>query len=225
MANEHSISSFIIDHNNQYIVAHKPAGMPIVSDHSGDPDLKSLLQAYAKHDIHILTRIDRPVSGICLFAKSQNAARILSDQIRNGIVKKSYLAVVENPPNPESGTLTHFLKKGRNNKALIVDEETKDSKKSTLEYTSLVQLNNYTALEVKLLTGRFHQIRSQLAHIGSPIKGDVKYGARRKNKDRSIHLHAYKLQFEHPVTKQENLYQRMPNSEDTIWQVVQENLQ
>ena len=219
MENNLRISDFILDHNNQYIVAVKPAGMPSVPDQSGDPNLKNLLEAYSKHDLHIVTRIDRPVSGLALFAKSQNAAKSLSDQIKQNQVQKSYIAIVEKAPNPDKGELIHYLIKGRNNKALVVDSDHKDSKKSFLTYETLSNLDNYSILKIGLQTGRFHQIRCQLAHVDCPIKGDVKYGARRKNKDRSIHLHAFQLTFEHPVTKEQKTYTALPDSADTLWQI------
>ncbi len=225
MTNKYQISDFILDHNNQYIVAAKPGGMPSVPDQSGDSNLKNMLEAYSKHDLHIITRTDRPVSGLSLFAKSQNAARNLSEQIKQNKVTKSYLAIVEKSPEKEKGELVHYLLKGRNNKSIVVDKDHKDAKKSILTYSIVTRLDNYTVLQVELKTGRFHQIRSQLAHIGCPIKGDVKYGARRKNKDRSIYLHAYELSFDHPVTKERKMYKVMPNNSDTLWKVTQEFLE
>ena len=225
MSETHSISNFILDHNNQYIVAIKPAGMPIVPDQSGDPNLKNILEAYSKHDLHVISRIDRPVSGLALFAKSQNAAKALSEQLIQQKVVKTYLAIVEKTPPTDKEELIHFLSKGKGNKAVVVSEESKGSKKSILSYSTLVKLDNYTILQVELKTGRFHQIRAQLAHIGCPIKGDVKYGARRKNKDRSINLHAFEISFEHPVTKEIKLYKTLPNPEDTLWQIANEHLE
>ncbi|MEM9547124.1 MAG: RNA pseudouridine synthase [Bacteroidota bacterium] len=224
MENKLQISDFILDHNNQYIIADKPCGMPIVPDQSGDKNLKNILEAYSKHDLNVITRIDRPVSGLALFAKSQNAAKDLSNQIKDGTIEKSYLAIVENAPPKESEELTHYLLKGRNKKSIIATEKRKDAKKSTLTYSTVAQLDNYTILKIKLHTGRFHQIRSQLAHIGCPIKGDVKYGARRKNKDRSIHLHAFKLTFNHPVTRERKTYYSSPNHPDTLWRIASESI-
>lgn len=218
---QYRISDFILDHNNQYIVAAKPGGMPSVPDQTGDSNLKNMLEAYSKHDLHIITRTDRPVSGLSLFAKSQNAARDLSEQIKANKISKSYLAIVEKSPGEEKGELVHYLMKGRNNKSIVVDEGHKAAKKSILTYTIVTRLDNYTVLQVELKTGRFHQIRSQLAHIGCPIKGDVKYGARRKNKDRSIYLHAYELSFDHPVTKERKEYRVMPDMTDTLWKVAE----
>jgi len=224
MTQPHQISDFIVENNNQYIVAQKPAGMPCVPDQSGDKNLKNLLEAYSKHDLHILTRIDRPVSGLCLLAKSQNAAKHLSNQIKGSGMEKTYLAIVEKSPPESSAQIEHYLMKGRNNKAMIVEEGHKGAKKAILSYETIVKLDNYTVLKIELKTGRFHQIRSQLAYIGCPIKGDVKYGARRKNKDRSIYLHAYQLTFAHPVTQEQKMYQVLPNQEDTLWKIAGEEL-
>lgn len=224
MTNKHQISDFILDHNNQYIVAAKPGGMPSVPDQSGDSNLKNMLEAYSKHDLHIITRTDRPVSGLSLFAKSQNAARDLSEQIKQNKISKSYLAIVENTPSEEQGELIHYLFKGKNNKSIVVDKDYKTAKKSILTYSIIAKLDNYTVLKIELKTGRFHQIRSQLAHIGCPIKGDVKYGARRKNKDRSIYLHAYELAFDHPVTKERKVYKVMPDMTDSLWKATQDYL-
>lgn len=219
MTDKYQISDFILDHNNQYIIAAKPGGMPCVPDQSGDSNLKNLLEAYSKHDLHIITRTDRPVSGLSLFAKSAKAAKDLSDQIKENSISKSYLAIVEGIPKEESGELTNFLFKGRSNKSIVVDENYKGAKKSILTYSTVAKLDNYTILRVELKTGRFHQIRSQLAHMGCPIKGDVKYGARRKNKDRSIHLHAYELSFNHPITRERKAYSVLPDATDNLWKI------
>ena len=225
MINKLQISDLILDHNNQFIVAVKPGGMSSAPDQTGHANLKNMLEAYSKHDLHIITRTDRPVSGLSLFAKSQNAARDLSNQIKENKISKSYLAIVENAPKEESGELVHYLFKGRSNKSIIVDESHKSAKKSILTYSTIAKLDNYTVLKIELKTGRFHQIRSQLAHIGCPIKGDVKYGARRKNKDRSIYLHAYELSFDHPVTKERKAYSVMPDVTDSLWKAAQPYLE
>lgn len=225
MTDKHKISDYIVDHNNQYIVAAKPGGMPSAPDKSSDPNMKNMLEAYSKHDLHIITRTDRPVSGLSLFAKNQNSARDLSEQIQNGAVTKSYLAIVEKTPKEDRGELINYLFKGRNNKSIVVEKDYKGSKESILTYSTVAKLDNYTVLRIELKTGRFHQIRSQLAHIGCPIKGDVKYGARRKNKDRSIHLHAYELSFDHPVTKERKAYNVLPDPTDSLWKVTHEFLE
>jgi len=220
MQNFTEISDFIVEQNNQFIVANKPCGMPSVPDKSGDKNLKNLLEAYTKRDLHIITRIDRPVSGLCVFAKNTNAAKTLTEQIQASKISKSYLAIVEGALTTDSGTLNDFLMKHKSNKSIVVEEGSKNAKKATLKYVVQKKLDNYTILEVEILTGRFHQIRSQLANLGHPIKGDVKYGARRKNKDRSIYLHAYDLSFYHPVTEEKVSFKLAPNPDDSLWKLV-----
>lgn len=214
------ISDLIVDSNNQYIVANKPAGMPCVPDKSEDKNLKNLLESYSKHDLHIINRIDRPVSGLTLFAKSVNGTRTLTEQTKAKTIKKSYLAVVEGKPKAPAGELTDYLVKSKANKSIVSDDKDKNAKPATLSFETLVSLDNYTILKIELSTGRFHQIRSQLANYGCPIKGDVKYGARRKNKDRSIYLHAFELSFEHPVTGDRKTFSVLPNQEDSLWKLL-----
>ncbi len=218
------ISDLIVDNNNQYIVGLKLAGMPCVLDKSGDKNLKNLLESYAKHDLHIINRIDRPVSGLALFAKNVTAAHIFTEQIKEKKIRKTYLAIVEGKPKKAEGELTDYLLKSKANKSIVVQEGDKDAKKAILKYETVLELDNYTILKVELITGRFHQIRSQLANYGCPIKGDVKYGARRKNKDRSIYLHAYQLSFRHPVTSDYKRYVVPPNPNDSLWKLVPKNV-
>jgi len=220
MSDFFEISDLIIDHNNQYIIANKLAGMPCVPDKSEDKNLKNLLESYTKHDLYPITRIDRPVSGLIIFGKNQNAAKLLTEQIQEHKIRKSYLAIVEGQVADEEGTLTDHLSKSGGNKAIVVEAKDKNAKEAKLTYSVLKRLDNYTILEVKLITGRFHQIRCQLAHHGYPIKGDVKYGARRKNKDRSIHLHAKHVGLFHPVTNKLMQYDQAPNKGDSLWKLV-----
>ena len=225
METKHRISDFILDQNNQYIIAVKPGGMPVVPDKSGDNNLKNILEAYSKHDLHIITRIDRPVSGLCLFAKSKKSAQALTDQLIQQEVSKSYIAIVEKVPKNEKGELVDYLIKSRNNKAVVTTKDHKNAKKAVLSYATISKLENYSILKVVLKTGRFHQIRCQLAHMGCPIKGDVKYGARRKNKDRSIHLHAYEMEFKHPISMEQQSYKILPKTEDPLWKITTDILQ
>ena len=212
------ISDLIIENNNQFIVCNKPAGLPSVPDKSNDTNIQNLLESYCKQSLHALSRIDRPVSGIMLFSKNNNATTTLTEQLKNRSVQKVYYGFVEGHLDTDQGEMVDYLiKKG--NKAQVVPEGSKDSKIAKLSYKVVDQLERYTLLELELITGRFHQIRAQLAHIGHPLKGDVKYGARRKNRDRSIHLHAYKLKFNHPVTNEEVEYHAdFPNT-DSLWDI------
>ncbi|MEM9990852.1 MAG: RluA family pseudouridine synthase, partial [Bacteroidota bacterium] len=163
-------------------------------------------------------RIDRPASGVILFAKTPRAAQSLNVQFQERSVEKTYLAVVGQLPDPKEGTLEHLLQRNaRTNKAQVVSAKTKQSKQATLHYRWLSSIERYHLLEVQLQTGRYHQIRAQLAAIGSPLKGDVKYGFRRSNADRSIHLHAWKLSFTHPVNG-ERILLEAPLPQETVWQ-------
>ncbi|MEE9437702.1 MAG: RNA pseudouridine synthase [Saprospiraceae bacterium] len=218
------ISDLIIENNNQYIIANKPAGMPCVPDKTGDKNLKNYLEAYSKHDLYIITRIDRPISGITIYAKSAKAATAITNQLKNRTVKKIYWAIVEGKPNKSDGILEDYVIKTRSNKAVVVDKSHEEAKLANLEYKTLVTYDNYTGLEVGLITGRFHQIRVQMANNGCIIKGDVKYGARRKNNDRSIHLHSYSISFLHPVSEEQMSYAAIPSKEDSLWKIMTTNI-
>lgn len=206
---------------NQFIVFNKPPGLPVQADKTGDLALVQLGSAYCKHTLFPIHRLDRPASGLIVFGKKESATAKLSAQFKNREVEKTYLAVVGEMPPKQSDTLHHFLtKSNKGNKAIIVEE--RQGKKAVLEYKLLGSTENYHLLEVKPLTGRYHQIRAQLAAIGCSIKGDVKYGFRRSNKDRSIHLHAWKLKLQHPVSGEMlNLEAPLPN--DPIWRALVEN--
>jgi len=211
------ISDWVLYKNNQLIAFNKPAGIPIQPDKTGDKSLVELGEIYAKSNVFIIHRIDRPASGIILFAKSKKGLARMNAQFQERTIKKTYLAVVKNAPEKEKDQLVHYLRKNEKaNKTQVFEESVKGGKKAILNYQLIGKSDNYSLLEIDLETGRHHQIRAQLAKIGSPIKGDVKYGARRSNKDRSIHLHAWKLSFQHPVTAETvDLVADMP--EDAIW--------
>ncbi len=192
---------WVLYKNNQLIAFNKPPALPVQGDREGSISLLELAQAYVKHPLHLIHRIDRPASGVVLFAKKQSALVQLNEQFRARKVHKRYLAVTGTmPPEPE-GELRHWLKRnGRLNKSFVVAEGTASAKEAVLRYRLLGSSDRYHLLEIELETGRHHQIRAQLAAIGCPVKGDVKYGARRSNPDRSIHLHAWQLAFDHPVS-------------------------
>ncbi|MFT5764377.1 MAG: 23S rRNA pseudouridine1911/1915/1917 synthase, partial [Saprospiraceae bacterium] len=160
---------------------------------------------------------DRPATGVVLFAKNKKALANLNQQFKDRTIKKTYLAVVKNTPENPEGHLVHYVyKNNTKNKSVATTEESPGTKKAELKYKVIGQSDNYSLLEIELITGRFHQIRSQLAAIGCPIRGDVKYGFKRGNKDRSIHLHAWKLRFTHPVS--EELVELVaPLPEDSVW--------
>ncbi len=197
------IGSLIIYKNNQLIAFNKPATLTVQSDKTGDKALVDIAEIYCKSRLSLIHRLDRPASGIVLFAKTKNATQQINAQFQDRNIKKKYLAVVKNKPPEPSGNLVHFLRKNeKDNRTSAFKKEVAHSKKAELSYKIIGSIDNYHLLEIDLITGRHHQIRSQLSAIGCPIKGDVKYGFRRGNKDRSIHLHAWKLEFSHPVTKE-----------------------
>ncbi len=211
------ISGWVLYKNNQLIAFNKPAGIPIQPDKTEAKSLQDLGEIYAKSNLFIIHRIDRPASGVIIFAKSKKGLARMNAQFQERTIKKIYLAVVKKAPEKSEGQLIHYLRKNEKaNKTQVFEAPIKGGKKAVLNYKVLGKSDNYTLLEIDLETGRHHQIRAQLAKIGSPIKGDVKYGARRSNKDRSIHLHAWKLSFQHPVTSETvDLVADMP--EDAIW--------
>lgn len=211
-----NISDWIIAKNNQYIVFNKPATYPVQPDKSEDKSLLDLGSIYAKSNLQLVHRLDRPASGIVVMAKNSNALANINLQFQERKIKKTYLAVVAQLPKPGTGTLEHHLVKKSGNKSIIVKPDHPQAQKATLHYKHIGSIDNYHLLEIDLVTGRHHQIRAQLAEIGSPIKGDVKYGARRKNRDRSIHLHAWKLSFAHPVNK-EQINLTAPIPKDSVW--------
>ena len=222
-ANNHpAIGDWVIYKNNQLIAFNKPPGIPVQSDKTGDKSLQQLGEIYCKSKLFIVHRIDRPASGIVIFAKNKKAVGLLNDQFKNRTVKKTYLAVVKNKPNNAEGAVQHFLvKHQKSNKSVVVEAGAANSKKAALKYKLLGGSDNYHLLELELVTGRHHQIRAQLAALNNPIKGDVKYGFRRSNKDRSIHLHAWKLSFDHPVSKEKiNLTANPPI--DPVWNFFKE---
>lgn len=218
-----SIRDYILYQDHHVLVANKPAGMPVQDDLSKDPSLHKLLQAYCKRDLHLCNRIDRPVSGIVLFAKSKDDAALLNEQNAYNSMDKEYLALVEKKVIDPSGKLENRLQKSsKYKKSYVSTDETGDL--ARLEYRVLNEMDHYLLIRVSIKSGRFHQIRSQLAHAGIPIKGDVKYSARRSNKDRSIGLHAWKINFTHPTTHQEISF-TAPIPLNDIWPVVQTLIQ
>ncbi len=159
------------------------------------------METYCKHEVHHTHRNQRPATGLDLFAKNKKSLAALNEQFRDGSVSKKYWAVVKKAPEKTEGELTHILmKKGTTNRSKVVDTKAKNGREAKLKYKTLASSDVYHLLEIDLFTGRHHQIRAQLSAIGSPIKGDVKYGFKRGNKDRSIHLHAHSLTFKHPVS-------------------------
>ena len=205
-------SQHILFEDNHLIAINKPAGILVQGDKTGDTSLDTLVKEYIKKKYNkpgdvflgVIHRIDRPVSGVVLFAKTSKALERLNQQFRDKVVKKTYWAVCKNRPEEEEGHLVNYLRKNsEQNKSYICKDDAKNSQKAELNYRWINNSNNFNLFEIKLITGRHHQIRAQLAAIGCPIKGDLKYGAKRSNPDGSIHLHARKIVITHPVKKEE----------------------
>ena len=202
----------VVYEDNHIIVVNKTASEIVQGDKTGDTPLSEMVQLYLKEKynkpgnvfIGVPHRLDRPVSGLVVLAKTSKALARLNDMFRNGDVKKTYWAIVKDRPKELEGELQHWLVRNeKQNKSYAYDKEVKNSKKAILCYKLLAHSVNYHLLEVDLKTGRHHQIRCQLAKMGCPIKGDLKYGSPRSNPDGSICLHARRVRFIHPVSKQE----------------------
>ena len=215
----------VLFEDNHLIIVNKRAGDIVQGDKTGDKPLSDVVKEYLKEKFNkpgnvflgTVHRLDRPTTGIVIFARTSKALARLNKMLRDKNIKKTYWAVVKNSPKKESDTLISFLKKNpKNNKSSVFSKETEGSKKAILHYNLIKKLDNYFLLEVDLETGRHHQIRAQLSSIGSSIKGDLKYGFNRSNKDGSIHLHARKIAFTHPVSK-ENITISAPTPNEVIW--------
>ncbi len=204
--------------NNQLLVANKPAGIPVQDDPTGDASFLQMAEAYCHHPLFVVHRLDRPVSGVTVFAKTKTAAASLNAQLQARTVEKEYLAVVQNPPPDQEGTLVHYIRKNAaKNLATAYPDDKPGSERAEMRYRLLGSSERYHLLHIVLITGRHHQIRAQLAAIGCPVKGDVKYGARRSNKDRSIHLHAWRMAFDHPVSGERIHITATPPADDPVW--------
>jgi len=218
----------ILHEDNHIIVVNKRVGDIVQGDKTGDKPLSNVVKEYIKDkynkpgDVYlgVVHRLDRPTTGIVVFARTSKALTRLNDLFKNRETKKTYWAVVKNKPPKTEDKLIHFLKRNeKNNTSKAHINEVPESKLASLDYKIIATLNNYFALEINLHTGRHHQIRAQLSAIGCPIKGDLKYGFDRSNPDGGIHLHARKLEFVHPVSK-ENIEIMAPVPEDVIWKSI-----
>lgn len=221
----------VLFEDNHIIAVNKRPGDISQGDKTGDKPLGDLIKEYIKKkydkpgEVYLGTvhRIDRPVSGVVLFAKTSKALTRLNKLFHDREVQKTYWAVVKEKPRQESGMLIQYLKKNQQlNKSKAYEKEITGSSKSELTYSLIKSLKTFFLLEVLPKTGRHHQIRVQLSHMGCPIKGDVKYGFDRPNRDASIHLHARAIELIHPVT-QEPLRVVAPPPKDVIWAACLEN--
>lgn len=202
----------VVYEDNHIIVVNKTSSEIVQGDKTGDIPLSETVKQYLKEKyqkpgnvfVGVTHRLDRPVSGLVVFAKTSKALSRLNEMFKNSEVKKTYWAIVKECPRELEGELVHYLVRNeKQNKSYAYDKEVPDSKKAILHYRLIARSQNYNLLEVDLKTGRHHQIRCQLAKMGCPIKGDLKYGFARSNPDGSICLHARRISFIHPVSKEE----------------------
>jgi 23S rRNA pseudouridine1911/1915/1917 synthase len=221
----------ILYEDNHVIVVNKKASDIVQGDKTGDETMPDQIKAYLKEKYQkpgnvfcgVVHRLDRPTSGAVVFARTSKALERLNTQFRDKETSKVYWAIVETKPIKPKATLIHYLKKNeKQNKSYASETEIPGSKRAVLHYTLLASSDKYHLLEVQLETGRHHQIRVQLSTIGCIIKGDVKYGARRSNPDASVGLHARKLQFNHPTTK-ELVVIEAPVPNDPLWLFFEKN--
>ena len=218
----------ILHEDNHLIVVNKRVGDIVQGDKTGDKPLSDVVKEYIKEKYNkpgevflgVIHRLDRPTTGIVVFARTSKALTRMNELFSNRETQKTYWAIVKNKPQNSEDKLIHFIKRNeKNNTSKAHLKEVPESKLASLDYKIIKELQNYVALEINLHTGRHHQIRAQLAAIGSPIKGDLKYGFDRSNPDGGIHLHARKLIFTHPVSKIEMIV-LAPTPDDSIWNAV-----
>jgi len=218
----------VLHEDNHIIVINKRVGDIVQGDKTGDKPLSEVIKEYIKDKYNkpgdvflgIIHRLDRPTTGIVLFARTSKALTRMNALFSNRETQKTYWTIVKNKPQNSEDKLVHYLKRNeKNNTSKAHAKEVPESKIASLDYKIIASLQNYYALEINLHTGRHHQIRAQLAAIGSPIKGDLKYGFDRSNPDGGIHLHARKLVFIHPVSK-ENIEITAPTPNDVIWNAI-----
>ena len=219
----------VVYEDNHIIIVNNRSGEIVQGDKTGDEPLSETVKAYIKEAYHkpgnvflgVVHRLDRPVSGLVVFARTSKALSRLNEMFWVGEVHKTYWAIVKDKPAVEEGTLTHWLVRNeKQNKSYAYDREVPRSKKAVLHYRLIGCTDRYSLLEIQLMTGRHHQIRCQLARMGCPIKGDLKYGAPRSNPDGSISLLARKVELVHPVSK-EPVSVVAPVPDDNLWQAIQ----
>ncbi len=200
----------VVYEDNHIIIVSKESGEIVQGDKTGDKPLSETVKEYIKTKyakpgnvfLGVTHRLDRPVSGLVVFARTSKSLARLNEMFRIGEIHKTYWAITKNCPKKAEGTLTDWLVRNeKQNKSYAYDHEVPNSKQAILKYKVIGHTDNYTLIEVNLMTGRHHQIRCQLANIGCPIKGDLKYGAKRSNPDGSISLLAHRIDFLHPVSK------------------------
>ena len=218
----------VVYEDNHIIIVSKRSGEIVQGDKTSDEPLSETVKRYIKEKygkpgevfLGVVHRLDRPVRGLVVFARTSKALTRMIKMFAEGDVHKTYWAITKNTPKEPEGTLTHWIVRNeQQNKSYAYDKEKPHAKKAILHYRVIGHSDNYSLIEVRLLTGRHHQIRCQLAAMGCPIKGDLKYGAPRSNPDGSISLLSRRMEFVHPVSK-ENICVEAPLPDDPLWQLV-----
>lgn len=221
----------VVYEDNHIIIVNKQSGEIVQGDKTGDTPLSDIVKQYIKEKYNkpgnvflgVVHRLDRPVSGLVVFAKTSKALSRLNEMFRTGDVHKTYWAIVKKNDIAQEATLTDWLTRNeRQNKSYAHNREVPGAKKAVLSYKVRSMSDNYMLLEVRLMTGRHHQIRCQLAHMGCPIKGDLKYGSPRSNPDGSISLMSRRMEFVHPVSK-ETIAVEAPVPDDRLWLALAQN--
>lgn len=216
----------ILYEDNHLLVVNKHCGDLVQPDPAGENALEDQIKAYIKTRdakpgeafLGVVHRIDRPVSGAVIFAKTSKALARLNEMIREGRIRKTYWALTEQRPDPAEGELCHYIvRDGRTNRSKAYDAPRPEAKQARLRYAMLAAGDRYTLVEVELLTGRHHQIRAQLARIGCPIRGDLKYGAKRSLPGGGISLHSRRVEFEHPVRREPLRVTAPVPGDDNLW--------
>jgi 23S rRNA pseudouridine1911/1915/1917 synthase len=220
-----AVAKRILFEDNHLLIFNKMPSEIVQGDQTGDPPLSEILKEYIKERDHkpgnvflgVVHRLDRPVSGAVVFAKTSKALARMNEMLKSGDIRKTYWAVVKNRPAEDEGHLENWIRKNEEkNKSFIYKGEVHGARKAELKYRVIGRSDQYYLLEVILMTGRHHQIRSQLSAIGCPVKGDLKYGYDRSNPDGSIHLHSRKIEFIHPVRKETIIVRANPPG-DVLW--------
>ena len=222
----------VVYEDNHIIIVYKNSGEIVQGDKTGDEPLSETVKKYIKEKyqkpgnvfLGVVHRLDRPVSGLVVFAKTSKALTRLNKMFRDGEVHKTYWAITKDAPKESEGMLTDWLVRNeKQNKSYAYSHEVPNSKKAILQYKVIAHTDNYNLLEINLMTGRHHQIRCQLANMGCPIKGDLKYGAKRSNPDGSISLLSYHVELAHPVSK-ELISIDSPVPDDNLWKALAESV-
>lgn len=215
----------IIFENQDFLIVQKNSGLAVQTTDHIQRDLETLLKEKYGEGIFVLNRIDQPVTGLVIFARNKQFADLFSQLIKDRKIKKEYLAIVSGHPKLDERVLAkHYIKK-LHNRSMTSDEPMDSNyKEAVLYYTPLQHFEHYSLLQIELVTGRFHQIRAQMATLGMPVKGDLKYGSKRPNLDKSICLLSYKLEFSHPISGELFCFTSDIPDNDVLWQLINQEL-